>query len=180
MTSNLYVIGPADGPFKIGHAGDVLVRLSGIQSGHHQQLVLHASRPTQTPRECEAKAHNRLAAYRLRGEWFDCPLEEACRAIEAEHDPAPQEPPTPPTTAENFNQWLRDMKMIWDIGETECRYLLGMSENEFNLCRVNGGPPMLSYAMRGIYHNMRPYGDERQDRGAVQTPFARNRYLKSA
>ena len=37
----VYIIGPEDGPFKVGITDDVVARLYDLQVSHWQQLVIH-------------------------------------------------------------------------------------------------------------------------------------------
>jgi hypothetical protein len=83
-THKVYVIGPAAGPYKIGLARNVLRRFYGIQNGHHQDLFIHWSYEHLKPAEARAielAAHKTLKDKRLRGEWFNCTLDEAIQAI---------------------------------------------------------------------------------------------------
>lgn len=93
VRTSVYVIGPLLGPMKIGIAHDVGKRLIGIQTSSPADLIIHYHVEVgPTARAVEAAAHRDLAAYRLRGEWFDVPVSEAKaaikRAIEAVRDSA--------------------------------------------------------------------------------------------
>ncbi len=81
-TSHVYVIGPDGGPFKIGVANDVDVRLRQIQIDQPQPLaIMHRQVvPFSARYIVEKHAHAILAPHRVRGEWFGVP---ALRAIEA-------------------------------------------------------------------------------------------------
>lgn len=82
MPAYLYVIGPVDGPFKIGFANDVQKRLSAIQTSTHVDLSLHATIAVDNPREAESIVHDCLSQHLIRGEWFRCSKSEAISAIE--------------------------------------------------------------------------------------------------
>ena len=73
----VYLIGPTEGPIKIGHAVNVKTRLSHIQTGNWQEVgILHtASVPWLIAPRVEADLHEQFAERRVRGEWFDVPLD---------------------------------------------------------------------------------------------------------
>lgn len=58
----------ADGPVKIGMAGNVASRLRGLQSAHWQ--TLHLVRTLAGGRLAEGRLHRHYAHLSLRGEWF--------------------------------------------------------------------------------------------------------------
>ena len=58
-----------DGPIKIGIAADPARRLESLQVGNPVALRLLAHRPGAL--ELEMDLHRRLAAFRIRGEWFN-------------------------------------------------------------------------------------------------------------
>lgn len=76
-SQQVYFIGAASGPIKIGIAAHPLSRLSGLQTGHHEKLELLATCAGGQPQERDY--HKRFADHRLSGEWF-----ERCPEIEAE------------------------------------------------------------------------------------------------
>jgi hypothetical protein len=81
---SVYVIGTGDGPYKIGLAQNLYMRLSGIQTGNPQELFVHWSYKLLRKAEARAierAAHQTLKAKHIRGEWFDCTLQEAMDAI---------------------------------------------------------------------------------------------------
>ncbi len=82
MTS-LYVIGPNEGPFKIGYAKDARKRANGFQTGSHADLIVHFSRELSLAvcRRAERQAHLILWSNRVRGEWFDVTLERAIEVV---------------------------------------------------------------------------------------------------
>lgn len=73
----VYLIGPTEGPIKIGHAVNVKSRLSHLQIGNWQPLeILHsASVAWLIAPTVEADLHEQFAERRVRGEWFDVPLD---------------------------------------------------------------------------------------------------------
>lgn len=58
-----------NGPIKVGSATDVRSRLSGLQSGHYEDLCLVATLPDPHG-TFELAIHRHLADAHLRGEWF--------------------------------------------------------------------------------------------------------------
>jgi len=82
----VYVICADSGPVKIGIAADPRKRLSGVQTGHPQRLVLHFAAEVAdaaTARRVEAHCHAQLAACRLSGEWFDCDPDTAADLVKS-------------------------------------------------------------------------------------------------
>ena len=80
----VYIIGPEDGPFKVGITDDVVARLYDLQVSHWQQLVVHGEfvvKTRQEARDVERRAHQALKPSRLRGEWFGASLEEVTAAV---------------------------------------------------------------------------------------------------
>lgn len=77
--TSIYIIGPADGPYKIGYAADPNARLVNLQVGQAVELKLHYSESTETTiaKVIEKLIHRTLAYKRIRGEWFNVTLEEA-------------------------------------------------------------------------------------------------------
>lgn len=66
----IYFVRAADSDaIKIGYAEDVSARIQGMQTGNHKELILLAVMPGE---QCdEAEIHQRFAASRLQGEWFE-------------------------------------------------------------------------------------------------------------
>lgn len=75
----IYVIGPKEGPQKIGLSGDVEKRLSTLQTGSPVDLMIHHKEPVETKqvRKLEKKIHRELNHKRIKGEWFDYSPEDA-------------------------------------------------------------------------------------------------------
>jgi hypothetical protein len=73
----VYFIGAASGPIKIGIAVRPTDRLKGLQTSHHERLELLAVCKGGQARE--SAYHKQFTAHRLHGEWF-----ERCPEIEAE------------------------------------------------------------------------------------------------
>jgi hypothetical protein len=81
--TSIYIIGPKEGPFKIGYAGDPRSRLSNLQVGQAVELFLHYEEETETSRAkvIEKLIHRQLGHKRIRGEWFDVKLDEAVAEV---------------------------------------------------------------------------------------------------
>jgi len=75
----IYVIGPAEGPQKIGLSGDVEKRLQTLQTGSPVTLIIHHTEEVNPKkvRLLEKKIHNELNHKRVKGEWFDLSPEDA-------------------------------------------------------------------------------------------------------
>jgi len=82
MSGFIYIIGPKDGPFKVGSTGRVRKRLDALQTAHPVPLAVHAQWEHPTPRIVELEAHEILKDFRMRGEWFSCSLHKASLGVE--------------------------------------------------------------------------------------------------
>jgi len=80
----VYVIGPADGPQKIGKADDVAHRRRMLQSASAHDLSVSFALPVNRDMalDVERRAHWLLREDRLRGEWFNITPAEARGAVE--------------------------------------------------------------------------------------------------
>lgn len=83
MSTYVYVIGPDEGPYKIGFAANLRSRHSGLQSGNHTRLVCHFAAADECAPKRERELHERFAAQRLLGEWFNVPLSEIRSAFKS-------------------------------------------------------------------------------------------------
>jgi hypothetical protein len=83
--TNVYVMQAGDGPVKVGHARDLVGRMRAIQIGspHRLNMVYAAECIGIPPRQVEQLAHEKIAAKRLMGEWFDVPRDVAIDAIKS-------------------------------------------------------------------------------------------------
>ena len=81
--SYLYVIGPKEGPYKLGYSENPAKRLQQFQTGHPETLVLHYMTEVRTERvqELEKALHKNNNHHRVRGEWFDMPLDDAIAEV---------------------------------------------------------------------------------------------------
>ena len=86
--SNVYVMGSADGPQKIGIAKNLRARHGGIQVGNHLEIIVAHTVEVEDAivKHVERQAHSILEEKRLRGEWFDVSPGEALDAILAARD----------------------------------------------------------------------------------------------
>jgi predicted GIY-YIG superfamily endonuclease len=77
--SCIYVIGPENGPYKIGITKDINRRIKSIQTGNPFKLFVHHEEPI--PEEqlkfIETQIHKNLSHKRSKGEWFNITLDEA-------------------------------------------------------------------------------------------------------
>lgn len=76
--SYIYVIGPENGPYKIGFSSNPLGRCRQLQTGHSQPLKIHYTREIDVSKVkgMEKIIHKQIAYMRVRGEWFDVPLDD--------------------------------------------------------------------------------------------------------
>lgn len=81
---NIYVIGSADGPKKVGVAGNPKMRLQSLQIGNPTGMSLLASFPVSGDAafRVEQMTHSVLRNLKLRGEWFDATLDQITYAID--------------------------------------------------------------------------------------------------
>lgn len=82
--SYVYVIGvDADGPVKVGFAADVAVRLSALQIGCPDELMVHkaVSVPKVMADLVERAVHAKLKEHHRRGEWYNVTAGQAINAV---------------------------------------------------------------------------------------------------
>jgi hypothetical protein len=74
-----------DGPVKIGRTGDVRRRMSQLQGGCSEQLIVRGV----ISADVEKTLHERFRSKRMSGEWFrvDAELEEYMSSLFGPHDP---------------------------------------------------------------------------------------------
>lgn len=72
------------GPIKIGYAKTLRSRLHALSTAHHDELLVLATLAGGDVQE--RRMHEKFAAYRLRGEWFE-PAEELLAFIETIREP---------------------------------------------------------------------------------------------
>ncbi len=80
MTQNyIYVIGPENGPVKIGYTGDPPSRLVNLQVGHNEKLMIHHLREIDSERVwvMEKLIHRGISYKKIRGEWYDISIQDA-------------------------------------------------------------------------------------------------------
>lgn len=81
--TSIYVIGPKDGPFKIGYSASPSARLSSLQTGTTEFPMIHYKEECETEQAkvIEKLIHRQLAHKRIRGEWFNVTLDEAISEV---------------------------------------------------------------------------------------------------
>ena len=89
----VYVMGADHGPVKVGWTVNIEKRLADVQTGYPYDLKVLFSIEHIHARFVEAEAHRRLAAHRLRGEWFDVPRDVAIEAVQSAVGHVDAEPP---------------------------------------------------------------------------------------
>lgn len=80
----VYIIGPRNGPYKIGITnGSLKRRIAELQVGSPVPLLLHFDQhcSARQPRHVEAFAHLLLVDHHSHGEWFACSLDIAIAAV---------------------------------------------------------------------------------------------------
>lgn len=80
----IYVIGVGANPVKVGIAADLQQRLSALQVGCPDPLVVHHFMvvPTVVAQRVEAAAHRILKPHHRRGEWFDVEADHAFAVVQ--------------------------------------------------------------------------------------------------
>lgn len=81
---SVYIIGPKDGPYKVGIAKDVSARLKEFQCGHYECLFDHfvyGPLSQHQARLLETYVHCYLRRFRLRQEWFDASVGIFTKAV---------------------------------------------------------------------------------------------------
>lgn len=122
----LYVIGPVDGPHKIGITNSLRKRLTAFNGASPTRNYIHGfvhilSRAA--AEQAERAAHENLSAHRLNGEWFDCTLEAALETLAAHG--AVERQLAQPTTISPFRAWRRRL----GFSQIEAAKALGLSES---------------------------------------------------
>lgn len=76
--SYIYIIGPENGPYKIGYSSKPEERCRQLQTGQPQHIKVHHLREIDEERVAvmEKLIHRQLGYQRVRGEWFNVPLED--------------------------------------------------------------------------------------------------------
>jgi hypothetical protein len=79
MSSYIYIIGSDNPPYKIGISKNPEHRLKNLQTGHPHRLKIWEVRETESKKTklLESVIHKHLDQYRMSGEWFNIPLEQA-------------------------------------------------------------------------------------------------------
>lgn len=76
--ASIYIIGPREGPYKVGYSKDPQVRLSNIQVASPVDVFLLYTQETEEDKAktIEKLIHRQISLKRLRGEWFSIALED--------------------------------------------------------------------------------------------------------
>lgn len=84
METFLYVIGPMNGPYKIGYSKTPNKRAKQLQTGHQEPLIVHytSSVDIKQAKIFESLIHKNLVYSKIRGEWFDTTIDIAKSEIE--------------------------------------------------------------------------------------------------
>jgi probable addiction module antidote protein len=79
----VYVISAGDNLHKVGVARDMRRRLAALSTGCPYHLSVSYSRPctASTAGIVEQNAHRALSSFKLKGEWFECSVDEAIEAV---------------------------------------------------------------------------------------------------
>lgn len=78
----IYAIKSDDGYYKIGRSSNPKRRLKSLSVGNPNELTLVASSPVVEAQRREKDIHEQFGEWRVRGEWFDLPLEKEPELIE--------------------------------------------------------------------------------------------------
>src|SRR5215207_8961251 len=151
---HVYVIGPKDGPYKIGMTMDIERRLKQLQYRSKVDLIIHFKAEVPTRKHAtivEAIAHEYVRANCLSGEWFACPLERAQEGIEKGLNgingmPSPEPEPPADFSPESIAAFIDHMN--WS--DRECARKLGCAQNSILAWRKNGAPKYIGYACAAL------------------------------
>ena len=82
--SYIYIIGPENGPFKVGYSVTPDDRCRQLQTGQPMKLRVHHRRTIETKnaRAMEQLIHRQLNHFRIKGEWFNIPLGDLIQEID--------------------------------------------------------------------------------------------------
>ena len=82
--SFIYIIGPENGPYKIGHSVNPDKRCSQLQTGRLEKIrVLYTKEIDKEIVEViEKLIHKQLSVHKVRGEWFNLSLDDMIMEID--------------------------------------------------------------------------------------------------
>lgn len=118
----VYVIGPNNGPQKIGFAKNVRLRLETLQVGCPFDLCIHHAESTPnelTARRIEKMAHRLLKSSRQRGEWFNVSPTLATETVRASRGQPADEQTRTSNLLENMHD---DGRLTWAQYEAGVAY----------------------------------------------------------
>lgn len=163
----VYVIGPVNGPYKIGISADPRGRLSSLQIGNHAQLKIHFQLDADNAADLEARFHASFAVGRIQGEWFDLPLPVIEEALRKGFPAADETAVADGMTPDAFHTWLAAMKAAGLArSDAHCARLLGISANSVLKLKRNGGDMRTALACAALLVGLPPYGEEPDSRRA--------------
>ncbi len=87
MGRHLYIAGPVDipRPVKVGISRTPKRRLRTFQTANWHELAMHRVWKDTQARAIEQATHKILKHCHIRGEWFDCTIDDAEKAIREAH-----------------------------------------------------------------------------------------------
>jgi len=110
----VYVIGCADGPYKVGYSASPGNRLFALGLGSRPgYAVLHTVECSRA-RDVEQMAHHLLQEDRIKGEWFTASLEKCREAIDRAHELVQQGHSIPPSERLELHVTLAFLRRIDD------------------------------------------------------------------
>lgn len=80
----VYVMGPAEGPVKIGYASDLIARFGVIQGSNWVKITTFSAlwcTGGRVAERVEGEVHKRFDASRITGEWFAVEAQQATAAV---------------------------------------------------------------------------------------------------
>lgn len=92
VNSFLYIIGPENGPYKIGRSSKLLSRFQSLCCNNHMNLMLYFAMPTPAGLglSIEKEVHKMLSCAAVKKDWYDVPLSMAKIAMIAVNPLAPR------------------------------------------------------------------------------------------
>lgn len=82
--SYLYVIGPKEGPYKLGFSVNPKKRTKQLQTGMNLDIEVFYMKEVEKTivKFLEKLLHKEIKRYRIRGEWYNLTLEEAIAEVD--------------------------------------------------------------------------------------------------
>lgn len=155
----VYIIGPRNGPYKIGYSENPSKRLADLQIGNHQKLVMHFEYQSDQARDIELTLHRNLRKRQIIGEWFDESL-DVIKAMINGHENLSRKPAriVYRMSAETFRKWLVEMKTSGKAStDKECAALLGVQPNSIVSMKKSGADVRTALACQVLLEGMTAY-----------------------